>query len=58
MDKHITEIELFELANELISDATQMQTIEKHISICETCKVKLDAEKSVLSLLANNLQVN
>jgi hypothetical protein len=58
MDKHLSEIELFELANNLVTDLAQLKTIEEHISICESCSAKLENEKSINGLLASNLQVN
>jgi hypothetical protein len=58
MDKHINEIELFELANNLINDLTQLKKIEDHISNCESCSLKLESEKNVNDLIAFNLQVD
>ena len=57
MDKHLTEIELFEFANNLIEDKIQIEAIGNHISTCKNCAVRLEEEKSFDSNLTSNLHV-
>ncbi len=58
MDKHITDIELFELTNNLIADEIQRKGIEEHISICESCTVRFETEKSIDNVLLSNLAIS
>jgi hypothetical protein len=58
MDKHTTDIELFELANDLIADQIQIDRIENHIAICDSCAIRFEKEKTMDSLLATNLSIS
>ncbi len=58
MDKHLTEIELFEYANQLIEDKLLLSRIEKHLSSCNGCKESLDITNSIDVSLKENLAVN
>ncbi|MGE0560798.1 MAG: hypothetical protein AB7O47_03195 [Flavobacteriales bacterium] len=57
MDKHLTEIELFEYSNHLIGDDNQLNKITQHLLGCEDCKTKLALEKIIDSSLKNSLVV-
>lgn len=57
MDKHLTEIELFEYSNNLIEDTLTLGNISNHLLVCETCKAKLDVEKRIDLSLKNSLVV-
>ncbi len=57
MDKHITDIELFEFVNDLISDKVQIETIGKHITVCKDCSVRFETEKSMDGMLSSTLAV-
>jgi len=58
MDKHLTEIELFEYANQLIEDKNQLALIEVHLSSCKDCKQSLLLEQKIDDSLKDNLAVN
>lgn len=58
MDKHITDIELFEFSNDLITDKIQIETIENHIAGCEDCATRFEAEKSMDDILLSNIVVS
>lgn len=58
MDKHITDIDLFEFANDLITDKIQIETIENHIAGCAHCVVRYETEKSMDGVLSSNLSVS
>ena len=58
MSKHLTDIELFELANQLIENETQKSLLSKHISECDSCRVQFEQEQELDELLSNKLIVN
>lgn len=57
MDKHLTEIELFEYSNKLIEDTITLDTISKHLLNCEDCKANLDLEKLIDLSLKESLVI-
>lgn len=58
MTKHLTDIELFELANDLVTNADQKTALLQHITTCESCALQLSQEKQLDELLSNKLMVN
>ena len=58
MSKHLTDIELFELANQLIENETQKSLLSKHISECDSCRIQFEQEQELDELLSNKLIVN
>lgn len=57
MTNHLTDIELFEYANEMIADTEQLSTLKEHISTCKDCQLKLKSEKRVDAVLKKELAV-
>lgn len=57
MDKHLTEIELFEYSNNLIENSIQLEIINQHLLNCDDCKAKLAIEKLIDSSLKNSLVI-
>ncbi len=57
MTRHLTDIQLFELANDLIEDAHQKNELMQHISACENCSIQLAQEKALDELLISKLMV-
>ena len=58
MDKHLTEIELFEYANQLIEDKAQLARIKTHLSSCKSCEQSLVLEQKLDESLKESLSVN
>ena len=58
MDKHLTEIEFFEYANELIEDKVQLSIIDAHLSSCKNCQQTLLLEQKIDESIKDNLSVN
>lgn len=58
MDKHLTEIEVFEYANQLITDEQILHSIQNHVSICDDCKVKIETEKSFSVEMKQSMKIN
>lgn len=58
MDKHLTEIELFEYSNNLIENETQLNTITQHLFVCTSCKEHVELEKTIKNALKNSLVVH
>ena len=58
MDKHFTDIELFEFANKLIGDDIKIKKIETHISTCKDCVIRLEEEKRMDIVLTSSLSVD
>jgi len=57
MDNHLTEIELFEYANDLIENNTQLTTLQEHVESCQDCMAKLELEHSFTRDLKGSLEV-
>lgn len=57
MSKHLTDIEIFELSNQLINDDAQFVVFNKHISTCETCQLKVNEEKAFRKSIQQHLVV-
>ena len=57
MDKHLTEIELFEYANHLIKDESQLNGFKQHLEGCSECQAQLKLEESLISELKSSLKV-
>ncbi len=57
MSKHLTDIEIFELSNQLLGDATQLIALNEHLATCETCQLKVNEEKSFNQTIQSNLAV-
>ncbi len=58
MNKHLTDIEIFEFSNQLLDDKAQLVAINEHLTNCETCQVKLNEETSFGKVIQSNLAVN
>lgn len=57
MDKHLTEIEVFEYANQLITDEQLLHSLQNHVSACSDCKVKVETEKLFSLKMKKSMQV-
>lgn len=57
MNKHLTDIEIFELSHQLINDEVQLVAFNDHLTTCETCQLKVEKEKSFSNTIQNNLAV-
>lgn len=57
MDKHLTEIEVFEYANQLISDINYSNTIEQHLKACDQCLNKVEEEQSFAIHIKESIEV-
>ena len=58
MNKHLTDIEIFEYANELMEDSTKKAVLKTHLSSCEECRIQIKSEKQVNEILTSKLMVN
>lgn len=58
MDKHLTEIEFFEYANQLIEDKAQIAMLESHLSNCKDCQQSLLLEHKLDESLKEKLAVD
>ena len=58
MDKHVTDIELFEFVNNLIDDQVQKKSIASHLAECKDCALKLEQEKTMAHALSSGLKVD
>lgn len=58
MDKHLTEIEFFEYANNLVEDKTQLARFEAHLNGCDNCRQNLVLEHKIDESLKDNLTVD
>lgn len=58
MNNHLTAIELFEFANHLIEDETQLNVMKQHLSSCTSCKESFELEKTLHHALKNSLTVS
>lgn len=58
MDKHLTEIEVFEYSNQLITDEQILHSIQNHVSVCNECKVKIETEKSFSVEMKQSMKVH
>lgn len=58
MNKHLTDIEIFEFSHQLLDDATQLVVFNQHIATCETCQLKVEKEKSFSKAIQSNLTIN
>lgn len=58
MNKHLTDIEIFEFSHQLLDDATQLVVLNQHLATCETCQLKVEKEKSFSNTIQNHLTVN
>ncbi len=58
MNKHLTDIEIFEFSNQLLDDKTQLVAINEHLTNCEACQLKVDEETLFSKAIQNNLAVS
>ena len=58
MNKHLNDIEIFKISNQLLDDATQLVVFNQHLATCETCQLKVNEEKSFSKAIQSNLAVN
>jgi len=58
MNKHLTDIEIFEFSHQLLDDATQLVVLNQHLATCEACQLKVEKEKSFSNTIQNHLTVN
>lgn len=57
MSKHLTDIEIFELCNQLLDDEAQLIAFNEHLTTCEACQLKVNEEKSLSHSIKSNLTV-
>lgn len=58
MNKHLTDIEIFEFSNQLIDDEVQLIAINQHLTNCETCQLKVNEETLFSEAIQSNLAVS
>jgi len=57
MDKHLTEIEVFEYAHHLVKDESQLNEFKQHLEVCGDCQAQLKLEESFAGELKSSLKV-
>ena len=57
MNKHLTDIEIFEFSHQLMDDETQLVAFNQHLATCEACQLKVEKEKSFSKTIQSNLAV-
>lgn len=58
MNKHLTDIEIFEFSNQLLDDKAQLVAINEHLTNCEACQLKVNEERLFSKAIQSNLAVN
>lgn len=58
MNKHLTDIEIFEFSNQLLDDKAQLIAINEHLSNCEACQLKVSEERLFSKAIQSNLAVS
>ena len=58
MNKHLTDIEIFEFSHQLLDDEAQLIAINEHLTNCETCQLKVNEEMSFSKAIQSNLAVS
>lgn len=57
MSKHLSEIQLFEFANELIINEAELLTIKEHLTICEECALLVKKEKELAKTTIDAIEI-
>ncbi|PKP49413.1 MAG: hypothetical protein CVT95_03445 [Bacteroidetes bacterium HGW-Bacteroidetes-12] len=57
MNKHLTDIEIFEFSHQLLDNATQLVAFNEHLASCETCQLKVSEETLFSKAIQSNLAV-
>lgn len=58
MNKHLTDIEIFEFSNQLLDDKAQLVAISEHLTNCTTCQKKVSEERLFSKAIQSNLAVS
>lgn len=58
MNKHLTDIEIFEFSNQLLDDKAQLVAISEHLTNCEACQLKVSEERLFSKTIQSNLAVS
>lgn len=58
MNKHLTDIEIFEFSNQLLDDKAQLIAISEHLTNCEACQLKVNEERLFSKTIQSNLAVS
>ena len=56
MNKHLTDIEIFEFSHQLLDDATQLVAFNDHLTTCEVCQLKVEKEKNRCKKLKRSVE--
>ncbi|MDT8413532.1 MAG: hypothetical protein RQ875_13790 [Vicingaceae bacterium] len=58
MNKHLTDIEIFEFSHQLLDDAAQLVAFNDHLTTCKACQLKVNEERLFSKAIQSNLAVS